>query len=218
MMLPPILYLSLWAWLERLGGLGLVLLGLVDNSPVPVPGSMDALVVILSAHQKEWWWYYGLMAIVGSLVGAFASYELGNTGGKEALEKKIPRDKAERIYTKFEKRGFWALFIPALLPPPFPYSPFPIAAGALNYSRRNLFLSVGSARSIRYTALAFLGRTYSKQILGFFQHYYKPLFGILISLGVLGGIAALIWTRMRRREGKPVIPDVKEGEPKERVA
>jgi len=36
------------AWLERLGGLGLILLGLADNSPIPLPGSMDVLTVILS--------------------------------------------------------------------------------------------------------------------------------------------------------------------------
>jgi hypothetical protein len=40
-----VLFLDLWAWLERLGGLGLILLGVLDNSPFPVPGSMDALTV-----------------------------------------------------------------------------------------------------------------------------------------------------------------------------
>jgi membrane protein YqaA with SNARE-associated domain len=218
MTLPPILYLSLWSWLERLGGLGLVLLGFADNSPIPLPGSMDALVVILAAHQREWWWYYALMAIIGSLVGGYAAYVVGKESGKEAVEKKLPKQKAERIYDKFEKHGFWALFIPALLPPPVPYSPFLIAAGALQYPRTRFLTAVGLARTIRYTALAYLGSIYSEQIFGFFSHYYKPLLWILIALGVLGGIAALIWTRMRRREGKPVIPDVKEGKPKEKVA
>ena len=61
-----ILYLTLWGWLERLGGLGLILLGILDNSPVPVPGSMDALTIILAAHQKAWWPYYAAMATVGA--------------------------------------------------------------------------------------------------------------------------------------------------------
>lgn len=210
MFLSHLLYLSLWNWLERLGGVGLILLGFADNSPIPLPGSMDALVIILSAHQRHWWWYYATMAIIGSLVGGYAAYAVGKKSGKEALEKKIPKAKAEKIYDKFEKHGFWSLFIPALLPPPVPYSPFLIAAGALQYPRSKFFLAVGSARAIRYTALAYLGSIYSKQIFGFFHKYYKPLFWTLIGLAVLGGIAALIWTWMRKREGKPVVPDVKD--------
>lgn len=200
----------MWSWLERLGGLGLILLGFADNSPVPLPGSMDALVIILSAHQKGWWWYYALMAIIGSLVGGYAAYAVGKKSGKEALEKKIPKKKAEKIYSRFEKHGFWTLFIPALLPPPVPYSPFLIAAGALQYPRHKFFLSVGLARAIRYTALASLGSIYHREIFGFFHKYYKPFFWTLIGIAALGGIAALIWTWKRKKEGKPVIPDVRD--------
>ncbi len=213
-MLPFVLPLTIWSWLERLGGIGLVLLGFADNSPIPLPGSMDALTIILSAHRKGLWWYYALMAVIGSLVGGYMAYAVGKKGGKEALEKKLPKEKAKKIYDKFEKHGFWSLFIPALLPPPVPYSPFLIAAGALQYPRHKFFLAVGSARAIRYTALAWLGSIYSKQIFGFFHKYYKPLVWTLIGIAVVGGVAALIWTWKRKREHKPVIPDMKGKEPK----
>src|SRR5216684_3311816 len=36
-------------WLRRLGGPGLILLGLADNSVIPLPGSMDALTISLLA-------------------------------------------------------------------------------------------------------------------------------------------------------------------------
>jgi membrane protein YqaA with SNARE-associated domain len=209
MIFPPVLPLSLWSWLERLGGVGLILLGFIDNSPIPLPGSMDALLIILAAHQKEWWWYYAVMATIGGIVGAYGGFMLGCKEGKEALEKKISKSRAEKVYKKFDKGGFWTLFIAALLPPPVPFSPFPIAAGALNYSRRNLVLAVGSARGIRYFGLAFLARSYSKEIFGFFHKYYKPFFWTLIGLAVLGGVAALIWTWKRKREHKPVIPGAK---------
>lgn len=175
---------------------------------------MDALLVILAAHQKEWWWYYALMATIGGVVGAYGAYVVGRKGGKEALENKISRNKAEKIYKRFDKGGFWALFIAALLPPPVPFSPFPIAAGALNYSRRNLLLTIGAARAIRYTGLAFLARTYSRQIFGFFHEYYRPLLWILIGLAVAGGTAAFIWIWQRKRKGEPVVPEMKEKETK----
>jgi len=209
-----ILYLTMGAWLERLGGLGLILLGFADNSVVPMPGSMDALTVILSAHQRSWWPYYALMATIGGIVGGYVTYGLGLKSGEAALEKKLPKKKADRIYKLFNRYGFWSLFVPGLLPPPVPYSPFLIVAGALKYSKRNFFIAVGLARAIRYSLVAWLGSMYSKQIFGFFHKYYKPLFWTLITLAILGGIAALLWTWKRRREGKPVIPDVKDPQSK----
>src|SRR5215470_8263201 len=174
-----LLFLSLWRWLERLGGLGLILLGVVDNSPFPVPGSMDALTVILSAHQKEWWPYYAAMATAGGTLGAYLAYALGKEGEEEALEKRLPRQKAEKIRKIFDRYGFWSIVVPGLLPPPFPFSPFPLVAGIMKYSRKKFLIAVGVARGIRYFALAYLGSLYSRQIFGFFREYYKPVLLVL---------------------------------------
>ncbi len=58
-------------WLGHLGGPGLILLGILDNSVVPVPGSMDVLTIVLAANQRDWWPYYAAMATVGSLIGGY---------------------------------------------------------------------------------------------------------------------------------------------------
>ncbi len=201
-----LLSITLWSWLERLGGVGLILLGLADNSVVPLPGSMDALTIILSAHEKDWWPYYAVMATIGGMVGGYVTYALGRKGGKEALEKKLPKQKADKIYEIFNKYGFWSLFVPGLLPPPVPFSPFLIAAGAMQYSRRNFFIAVGLTRAIRYGALAYLGSMYSKQIFGFFHNYYQLILWTFVGLAVLGGIGAASYVWKRKRDGKPIIP------------
>lgn len=201
-MLPFTLYLSAWAWLEHLGGVGLVLLGLLDNSPFPVPGSMDALTVVLSAHRKEWWPYYAVMATAGGILGAYVAYALGRKGEQEALEKRLPRQKAEKVRKKFSKYGFWSIFVPALLPPPFPFSPFPLVAGAMKYPRKKFLTAVGVARGIRYFALAYLGSIYSEQIFGFFREYSKPLLWTIIGLAFMGGVAVGILAWRRSRKGK----------------
>ena len=205
--MPILILFSIGPWLERLGGLGLVLLGLADNSVVPMPGSMDALTIVLSAHQKNLWPYYAAMATVGGIVGGYATYALGAKGGEGALEKKLHKKQSERIYKIFNKYGFWSLFVPALLPPPVPFSPFLLVAGVLKYSKRNFLIAVGSARAIRYGLLAWLGSIYSRQIFGFFHEYYRPVLWTVITLAVLGGFMALWWTWKRKREGKSVIPD-----------
>src|SRR5215470_7829720 len=201
-----LLFLSLWRWLERLGGLGLILLGVVDNSPFPVPGSMDALTVILSAHQKAWWPYYAAMATAGGTLGAYLAYALGKEGEQEALEKRLPRQKAEKFRRIFDRYGYWSIVVPALLPPPFPFSPFPLVAGIMQYSRKKFLIAVGVGRGIRYFILAYLGSRYSKQIFGFFHEYYKPVLWTLVALAVLGAIVAIWWLWKRKRKGKGTRP------------
>jgi hypothetical protein len=49
---PLLLFASpVWIWLHRLGGPGLILLGLVDNSVIPLPGSMDVFVILLLSER-----------------------------------------------------------------------------------------------------------------------------------------------------------------------
>lgn len=206
-------FIAVWSWLERLGGIGLVLLGLADNSVVPLPGSMDALTVILSAHEKDWWPYYAMMATVGGVLGGYATYALGRRSGKEALGKKLPGKKAQKVYDTFNRYGFWSLFVPALLPPPVPFSPFLIAAGALKYSRRKFFFTVSLGRAIRYSALAYMGSMYSKQIFGFFHEYYQPILWTFVATTMLGGSAAGLYAWKRKRNGKSVVPGRAKNQP-----
>src|SRR2546430_15962837 len=87
-----------WRWLRHLGGLGLILLGIADNSVVPLPGSMDVLTIWLAAHQRSWWLYYAAMATVGALIGGYITYGLARKSGQEAFEKELPQKKTEKDF------------------------------------------------------------------------------------------------------------------------
>src|SRR5438067_7676002 len=80
-----------WQTLIHLGGAGLILLGIVDQSFVPIPGGMDAITIVLAAGHRNLWLYYAAMATVGTVLGAFLTYRLSKKGGKAALEKKLSR-------------------------------------------------------------------------------------------------------------------------------
>jgi membrane protein DedA with SNARE-associated domain len=198
--MPFPLVAPVWVRLEHLGGLGLILLGIADVS-MAIPGSLDALTLVLSAHQRNLWPYYASMATLGALLGALVSYSLGRKGGTEALERRISHKRAEKIYAAFSKHGFWTLFIPALLPPPMPFTPFLLAAGALRYPRRRFVAIIVAARSIRYFPLAYLGSSYSAQIFRFLGSYYEHILWTIFALGTLGAIAVAIYVRRRRRVG-----------------
>ena len=198
----PLLLASSIGWLVRLGGPGLILIGLADNSVVPLTGSMDVLTIYLAASHRQAWPYYAFMATLGAVAGGYITYALARKGGKETLEHKFSKRRADKLCERFKKWGFGGVFIPALLPPPFPLVPFLIAAGAMQYSRRKFLLALSLGRAIRYSILAALGVHYGKPILGFFRHYNKMAILVLVGLAVVGGVVTLLGY-LRSRKTKP---------------
>lgn len=194
-----------WRWVLRLGGPGLIVVGLVDNSVIPIPGGMDLFVILLSSHHREWWWYYGLMGTVGAVVGGYLTFRLAEKGGEEALEKKIGKQKAEKVYKKFEKEGFSTVALGSVIPPPFPLVPVLMAAGVMQYPKKKFLAALTLGRGIRFFAIALLGKIYGTAIVGWLSRYYKPFLYALIALGVLGGIGALVyfkWYRPRHKQNR----------------
>src|SRR5437667_11334544 len=71
---------STMAWLRRLGGPGLILLGIADNSVVPLPGSMDVFTICLSARHRDLSPYYAAMANGGALIVDYCTSATARTG------------------------------------------------------------------------------------------------------------------------------------------
>ena len=194
---------SAWKWLLRLGGPGLIAVGLIDNSVVPIPGGMDLAVILLTAHHRQWWPYYAAMATLGAVIGGYLTYCLAIKGGKEALEKKIGGKRAGKVYKKFEKGGFSTVFIGSMLPPPFPMVPVLMAAGVMQYSRQRFLVALALGRAIRFLVIAALSSLYGTAIVGWLGRYYKPLLYTLIALAILGTLGALLYFKWHRPRHRP---------------
>lgn len=183
-------------WFFRLGGIGLIPLGLLDSSVIPIPGSMDVLTIVLSARQQSLWFYYALMATAGSVLGALVTYRLARRGGKRTLERRLRRWHMDKIKKMFARWGFSAVAVPAVMPPPVPMVPFVLAAGVMQYPMKRFLGAMVVGRVIRYTALAYLAGRYGRRIL-----HPGPViwtvFGIFIVAAVL---AFLLWREIRSRE------------------
>ncbi|MGA8539095.1 MAG: VTT domain-containing protein, partial [Terriglobales bacterium] len=147
---------SAMRWLIHLGGPGLILLGVADNSLIPLPGSTDVVTVLLAAHRREPWFYYTIMATAGAMLGGYLTYRMARKGGKETLEKRFSVTRVKKVYAIFDRWGFASIAIPAMLPPPFPIVPMLLAAGAMQYPTRKFLTALAVGRGIRYTILAYL--------------------------------------------------------------
>lgn len=196
--LTPVVLLEIWGTLRKLGGLGLILMGLVDSSVIPTPGGLDVLTVLLAAGEKTWWPYYAVMATIGSVAGGYVTYKLGRKGGEEALEERLSKRKFKRIYRMFEKWGFGAIFVPSILPPPVPLGPFLLGAGAMDYPLKKFLIALAAGRAIRFTIVAYLASLYGQWLLGFFAENYQLVLITFLVLLVLAVIGFLIYRKRQK--------------------
>jgi membrane protein YqaA with SNARE-associated domain len=204
-------------WFYRLGAAGFFPLAVADNSAIPLPGSMDALLVILVAHNREWWWYYALFATAGSVFGAYLNYRVFRAGGEEALNKRIGEKRAEKAKKFFEKYGAFSLVFGAICPPPMPIVPFIATAAIMEYPRKWFIAAMSFGRAVRFTIVALIVHHYGRGIFQFFSKYYKPAFWTLLTLGIVGGTVGLIyylrWKKKKQQQG-----ELPSGQPQHRAA
>lgn len=197
--LKPTVAHSVRRWVVHLGGLGLIPLGLLDNSIVPLPGSMDVVLIILCARQEEWWFYYALMATAGGVIGGYVTYRLARKGGKQALERRFPPRQVAKVNKIFDRWGFSAIAVPALLPPPAPFTLFLIAAGAMQYPLRKFLAALAAGRVVRYVILGYLSARYGRKIIGFIAKHGHPVALTVIVVAIAAVLVALYYWRGSRR-------------------
>jgi membrane protein YqaA with SNARE-associated domain len=193
-------------WLMHLGSAGLFFVAVIDSSvvPLPLPGTTDLLLLWLVAHSGNPW-LLAALAIAGSLVGGYTTWQIGRRGGKPALGHYVPAYLLNRIADWMEHHPILAVFLPAVLPPPIPLSPFILASGALGVSRNRFLAVFGVARCLRYSFIAWLAATYGRHMVrvwsGTLQKLSAPLLWAFVALLVIG-IGLGIWKARGLRKTK----------------
>lgn len=159
------------AWLTHFGALGVFGVAALDASPIPlpIPGTTDLLILILSAHHA-WPWLQVLAGVAGSLLGGYVTWSAGRKGGKAMLERYVPKRYLSHITRWIEQHGVLSVSLAVLLPPPIPLTPFLLAAGTLGVTRKKVLWSIGGARTLRYGVEALLGAIYGRHILRWWRH------------------------------------------------
>jgi membrane protein YqaA with SNARE-associated domain len=181
--------------------IGVVALAFLDSTLFfSLPFGIDAVVIILAARQRQLWWAVPLLATVGSVAGAALTFWMGAKIGEKGLERHVPPKRLEQIQHRLKKSGAIALAALDLIPPPFPFTPFVLAAGALKVKRQLFFIVLAVTRVIRFGLEAALALVYGRRIIAWLDSdiFKYVVFGFIV-LAVL--LTALSIVRVVRATG-----------------
>src|SRR5205085_9651792 len=137
-----------------------LLAGLDSTMIFFLPAALDTAVIVMSARDKDMFWIYPLMAVIGSVIGSATTFIFGQKLGEPGLKRFIPERKLEKVRRKIDDKGVVAMGATAVLPPPFPLTPFVLTSGALGLDRRKFFLTLGAMRFLRFFAESMLAVIY----------------------------------------------------------
>ena len=150
-----------------------------------VPFGVDAATIVFSMRGGTPWWAVALLATAGSLIGAVVTFWMGSKAGDAGLERLAPARHLEAARRRIRKTTHSsALATLSLLPPPFPFTPIVLAAGALDVKWSSFFTTLAGCRFLRFGTEAYLARRYGPQTLDWLE---SPLVGnVVLGFVVVG--------------------------------
>ncbi len=99
-----------------------------------------------------------------------------------------------------ERNAAWALIVASIAPPPFPFTPFIMAAAALQYPRVKMLAITGVARMVRFTAIGVLALIFGRSILRWAENgvVQGVLIGLIVVCIVGSAISVVGWIKRSR--------------------
>jgi hypothetical protein len=122
------------------------------------------------------------------------------------LEHFVPSHRFEHFRRRVQKQGAFAMALAALLPPPFPLTPFVLTCGALEIDRWIFFSTFALMRLIRFGSEAALARVYGRGVLRVIESepFQMVVVGFII-IAVAGTLISgiLLWRNVRQPRLRP---------------
>lgn len=192
---------GLFYFFVGLGAPGLFLLGALDSSFLMLPFANDVAVIVLVSLHHELVLVYVAAATLGSLVGCWVMFAIGHAGGEAFLRANMSAQRFDRLQEVIGRKGPVLLAVPALIPPPFPFTAFVLGAGALEVRRTPFLATLTAMRFLRFLAEGIAAIYFGRGIAAWLK---TPTFQVFIE--VLMGIALLasaysVWRLVKSSRG-----------------
>ena len=185
-------------WLLSFGPFGLLAIAFLDSLMIPMPGGVDAMLLLLAAARPSWMLIYVAAATIGSTAGCVGLYKISQKAGHRALAK-FSESKQKRVKDLIDRYDVLSVLVASLLPPPFPFKLFVVSAGVFRLNLLRFTVAIAAGRTFRYLLEGYLAARYgehAKEILG---HYY-PAIGIGLAVLI---IVFFVGRNLLRRGNQP---------------
>jgi membrane protein YqaA with SNARE-associated domain len=180
------------------GYFGVFILAALDSTVLFfMPFAIDFLFIAhVSQHRSEFPFYL-LTTVCGSVAGCLITYWIVSKTSEKTLERHLPKKKFKKLKKKIDEKGFWAVLLTAILPPPFPFSPFVLAASIAKINLKKLVAGVFTGRTLRFLAEGFLAFFLGRHILKLMKSdaLKFTMLGIFVLAIVGTSISIYRWTR-----------------------
>jgi len=170
-------------YLVSFGPFGLLAIAFLDSVMIPMPGGVDAVLLLLSASRPSWVLIYVAAATIGSTVGCVVLYYISKRAGHRALAR-FSESKQKRVKNLIDRYDVLSVLVASLLPPPFPFKLFVVSAGVFRLNLVRFTVAVAAGRTFRYLLEGYLAARYgehAKEILG----RYYPAIGVGLALLII---------------------------------
>lgn len=177
-------------------------MGVLDASMVFfLPLGIDFVVILMAARDPHLFWLYALLATAGSVLGAALTFWIGRKAGEVGLTKLVNPKRLEHVKASVN-RGTIVVASLAIIPPPFPFTPFVLTSGAIGMNRWSFLGTLAAVRVFRFGVESALASRYGSRIIRWMKTpTFEAIVGIFIALAVIGTIASAIalWRGSQRR-------------------
>jgi membrane protein YqaA with SNARE-associated domain len=195
------------AWIAGLGVPGLFIMALADGLFLPLPGGVDAYLIVLAAQAQHSVLSLAVTATLGSTMGNLILFLLARRGGEAYIHRHTLSAGGARIRRWFQHYGLLLIFICALVPlPGAPLKLSVLCAGALGAGPRGFLATFVGARIGRYSMLAGLGAAMGDDAIGYVVARKWHLVGFAVVLAAFLFLLIRIADVRRARRLPPPAP------------
>lgn len=167
-------------YLVSFGPFGLLAIAFLDSVLIPMPGGVDAVLLLLAAARPSWMLIYVAAATIGSTAGCIGLYRLSQRAGKRALAR-FSESKQKRVKDLIDRYDVMSVLVASLLPPPFPFKLFVVSSGVFRLNLMRFTLAIVAGRTFRYLLEGYLAARYGEHAKELLGRYY-PTIGIILAV------------------------------------
>ncbi len=182
---------------SQAAGFGLLGIAFFDSSLLSLPEINDALLLYFGARFPERAFYYASMTLLGSVAGASLLFGLARWKGFSFLEKRFPKGRLQSVFGLVRRYGAFAVLVPSILPPPFPFKIFVLSSGALGLPVPRFLAAIAVGRAVRYFGEAWLAVRYGEDALSYLHGNAAYVLVVILMVA----ISAVLFHIFRRRRG-----------------